>query len=70
LKFIIVLEDTHRGVRAVCATQGNDITDNIYESLSGKVLANWTGQLKILEELGVLVMDTPPVTNDQPSQQP
>ena len=58
MKYIVILEDTPRGVRAVCSVTGNDVTDNVLESLAGKVLTNWTIQLKELEEKGLLVVES------------
>lgn len=57
MKFILVIEDTERGIRCKAAYNSNDIADGLETSLSAKVVANFSAMLKELEEAGALFVE-------------
>ncbi len=57
MKFIIVVEDTERGIRCKAAYNPNDITDHMADSIAAKTVANWAEHLKGLEAQGLLYVE-------------
>ncbi len=57
MKFILIVEDTTRGIRCTAAHKDNDVLDNMEHSLAAKAVANFAMALKELESLGVLYVE-------------
>lgn len=57
MKFILVVEDTVKGIRCTAAYKPNDVSDNMEQSVAAKTVANWANSLKELEEMGVLFVE-------------
>lgn len=54
MKVIITLEDTYTGIYPVISWDGNDITDNVHQSLSMKVAAQLAELIKESARVGAL----------------
>lgn len=57
MKFILTIEDTPKGIRCEAAFKDNDVTDSMEQSLSAKVVANFSQSLKELEAKGLLYVE-------------
>lgn len=57
MKFILVVEDTPKGIRCTAAYKPNDVSDNMDQSVAAKTVANWANYLKELEALGLLFVE-------------
>lgn len=57
MKFIIVVEDTERGIRVKAAYNSNEIQDHLETSLAAKTVSNWAQALKELEAQGLLFVE-------------
>ena len=57
MKFILVIEDTTRGIRCKAAYNPNDVTDHLAESIAAKTVANFSESLRELEKLGLLYVE-------------
>lgn len=57
MKFILVVEDTHRGIRCTAAYKPNDLLDNLEQSIAAKVVANWAQSLKEQEAIGLIYVE-------------
>lgn len=57
MKFILVVEDTVKGIRCTAAYKPNEVSDNMDQSVAAKTVANWANNLKELEEMGVLYVE-------------
>lgn len=57
MRFILIVEDTPKGIRVKAAYNGNDITDHLAESIAAKTISNWAQTLKELEDRGLLFVE-------------
>lgn len=57
MKFILIVEDTPRGIRCEAAFKDNDVTDSMEQSTAAKVVANFAQSLKELESIGALYVE-------------
>ncbi len=57
MKFILVVEDTHKGIRCTAAYKPNDLLDNLEQSIAAKTVANWAQYLKDLEAQGLIYVE-------------
>jgi hypothetical protein len=57
MKFILIIEDTTKGIRCTASYQPNDITDSLDKSISAKAVANFAQDLKELESMGLLFVE-------------
>ena len=57
MKFILIVEDTPKGIRCTAAYKPNELLDNLEQSIAARTVANWAQQLKELQELGVLYVE-------------
>jgi hypothetical protein len=57
MKFILIIEDTVNGIRCRASFSENGVTDALAQSLSGKVVANFSESLKELEASGALYVE-------------
>ena len=57
MKFILVVEDTFKGIRCTAAYKGNDVSDSLEQSVASKVVANFSAMLKECEEAGILYVE-------------
>jgi hypothetical protein len=57
MKFVLVVEDTPKGIRCTAAYKPNDLLDNLEQSVAAKTVANWAQYLKELEGMGVLYVE-------------
>lgn len=57
MKFILVVEDTPKGIRCTAAYKGNDVLDSMDQSVAAKTVAYWAAALKELEEQGLLFVE-------------
>lgn len=57
MKATIILEDTPQGISAELHWHDNDITDNLYQSLSMMLAAQFTGHLKQLAKCGSIHLE-------------
>lgn len=57
MKFILIVEDTPRGIRCTATYKGNDVLDSMDQSVAAKTVANWAAALKDLEEQGLLYVE-------------
>ncbi len=57
MKFILVIEDTERGIRCKAAFNQNEVNDNMDQSIAAKTVANWANHLKELEAQGLLYVE-------------
>jgi len=57
MKFILVVEDTPKGIRCTAAYKPNDLMDNLEQSVAAKTVENWAQYLRELEDLGVLYVE-------------
>jgi len=57
MKFILVVEDTPKGIRCTAAFKTNDVLDNMDQSIAAKTVANWAQYLKDLEAQGLIFVE-------------
>lgn len=57
MKFVLVIEDTTKGIRCKAAYNPNDILDGLEQSVAAKVVANFSAMLKELEAAGALYVE-------------
>lgn len=57
MKFILIVEDTVKGIRCTASYKGNDISDSMDKSVAAKTVANWANHLKELEAQGLLFVE-------------
>lgn len=57
MKFILIVEDTPRGIRCTAAYKDNDVLDSMEQSIAAKTVANWAAALKDLEDQGLLFVE-------------
>lgn len=57
MKFILVVEDTTKGIRCTASFKANEIMDNLEQSLAAKTVANWAQYLKDLEAQGLIFVE-------------
>lgn len=57
MKFILIVEDTPKGIRCTATYKGNDVADSMEQSLAAKVIANFSVMLKEFEAAGALYVE-------------
>ena len=57
MKFHLIVEDTVQGIRCTAGYVPNEVSDSLENSLSAKVVANFSAMLKECEEAGVLYVE-------------
>lgn len=57
MKFILIVEDTPKGIRCMASYTGNDVLDSMEQSVAAKTVANWSAMLKDLERQGLLFVE-------------
>lgn len=57
MKYYIIIEDSEKGIRAAGAMVENGVTDSQEQSLSGRVVANFSNTLAELNMMGLLHLE-------------
>ena len=57
MKFILIVEDTPKGIRCVASYKDNDVLDSMEQSVAAKTVANFAQALKDLESKGLLYVE-------------
>lgn len=57
MKFILIVEDTPKGIRCTASFKDNDVLDSMDQSIAAKTVANWATHLKEMESKGLLFVE-------------
>lgn len=57
MKFHLIVEDTVNGVSCKVAYEANEVSDSMENSLSAKVVANFSGMVRECQQAGVLYVE-------------